>query len=108
MKANIIVRMGMIFTNEEMQRIQVKSMDGEPEIIVDLHRLCRSQARRFVKNIIALIRGAFFLELIHGFNHGTALRDMFRNETAALSDRVVSAKPVDFNDGATMLCIAAC
>ena len=64
-----------IFTAEEMKRIQ-KRMEKQEIVTVDLHGMKCADAKRVVKNIIALHQGAFLLELIHGYNGGTSLKRM--------------------------------
>lgn len=59
------------------KRIQtVENHDGGVQVIVDMHGLTVAQARRLLNNIIAMIRRPFQLEIIHGYHHGTAIRDM--------------------------------
>ena len=53
---------------------------GATKIRADLHKLSTSNAKRFVKNIIAVSRDELDVELIHGFNHGTAIKEMLMND----------------------------
>ena len=84
MKTTIIARLGMIFSQDDINRITVKDeVEKNLQVIVDVHGMKCSQAKRFINNIINAIRSAFKLVIIHGYNHGTAIKDMlaegFRN-----------------------------
>ena len=77
---NIEFRLSLILTKEDMKRLKIKERDGVKEITIDLHRMSCSQAKRFINNIINLVRESCRLILIHGYNHGTALKDMIRSD----------------------------
>lgn len=70
----ISTKLQMIFTKNEISRLSIKEKPGEKvQIIVDVHGIKCSQARRFINNIINSIRESFKLIIIHGYNHGTAI-----------------------------------
>lgn len=91
-------RLGSIFTEDELRRINVHEGDL-PSVTVDVHGMGCLEAKTFLKNVIALLRGAFKLVVIHGFNNGTAIRDMVRREK--LSSKVTAVHSWYWNDGVT-------
>ena len=95
------MREEMIFTQEELKRIR-KSRSNT--IYADIHGMNCKQARRFLRNLIAVHREAFTLTVIHGYHHGTSLRDMIAAET--LSQREQSKRIKKGNPGQTEVVIA--
>lgn len=77
--------------------------NGNVVVRLDLHYLTCSSCKKIIKNVIAITRSDFTFLIIHGQNHGTAIRDMVRNEV--LSERIVSRIVPDFG-GATILKVA--
>lgn len=103
-KAKLINRFKMIFTNSEIERISFDMKDENIETIkVDVHGLKCASAKRFINNIINLIMDAFKLIVIHGFNHGTAIRDMLRGNF--FNHKVENLFCIVENDGVTYLVI---
>ena len=79
--AAVASRMQMIFTAEEMNRMDISAdQNTVTEITVDVHGLKCTEARNLINNLINLIRGAFRLVVIHGYNHGMAIKTMLHNE----------------------------
>ena len=77
MTKDITKKFRMIFTAEDIKRIRISETDtGESKITIDVHGMKCSQAKRFIGNVINLVHSAFHLVIIHGFNHGTAIKDM--------------------------------
>ncbi len=95
----------MIFTEEELSRISIQEPpDCVPHIIADVHGMKCHQAKRFINNIINVIKSAFRLDIIHGYNHGTAIKDMLAEN---LINNHISEKHQDSaNQGVTHLVIA--
>ena len=85
-------RMNVCFDNE-----------GETLVTINLHFLSGDAVRRMVRNVIAVVRCPFKLRLVHGYNHGTALRDLIMAEP--FSTRVTDRCLID--PGTSMLTIAA-
>ena len=94
----------LIFTKEELNRIK-KMYNATKGVTVtaDIHGMDRYQAKRFLKNIIALNREPFNLNIIHGYNHGTVLKEMIQKET--LSNRVYKKHSFAENMGMTELIV---
>ncbi|WP_026523263.1 Smr/MutS family protein [Butyrivibrio sp. MB2005] len=97
-------KLSMILTKEEMDRISYRK-EGNNEVVLkaDLHEMKYKQAYRFVKNLIALSQGVFELDLVHGHNHGTVLRDMIHNDLN--SPRIKSKTLLWWNEGETLVAI---
>ena len=79
--------------------------NGIPNIRLDVHGLKVREAKVFILNVVNVIRGRMVLEVIHGFNHGTAIRDMLAGEnfSGRLTERYCPGK----NPGMTNMRIAA-
>lgn len=99
-------RLGMVFTNEEIGRLTINEIDeNNIRIVADVHGMKCSQARRFINNIINIVRTPFQLIIIHGYKHGTAIKDMFSRN---FCNTHVSEKHLDsYNQGVTHMLIAA-
>ena len=72
----LIMRLSMILTVDDLKRIEVDEGKGGTLIKADVHGLKCREAKRLINNIINVIRQAFHLIVIHGYNHGTAIKDM--------------------------------
>lgn len=71
----------MIFTADEICRLTItEGKNNKARIIANVHGMKCSQARRFINNIINTVRTAFQLIIIHGYNHGTAIKDMLADD----------------------------
>ena len=89
-----------VFSRDDIQRFSV--VDGE--LYVDVHGLTCPKAQRLLKNTIALLRGDITIYVIHGYNHGHAIKEMLRN--TKLSRRNYQTQHVDWNPGMTKLVVA--
>ena len=98
-------RLGMILTQEEIKRIIFKlDAEGRDEITMDLHKLTVKEAKRLIGNVIAIERGECNMNLIHGYNHGTAIRTMIMDD---LNSPRIRAKSREMrNPGLTRIKIA--
>lgn len=95
------VAMKMVLKNDEIKRIHPTGTG----LSVDLHKLSVRDARRLVRNIIAISRDSMDLEVIHGYHHGTAIKEMLHTEK--LSNRISGMEGVKGNLGRTILHVAA-
>lgn len=97
-------RLKMVLTDTDMRRLSITN-SGSLSITVDVHGMHCNQARRFINNIINIVQSAFQLIVIHGYNHGTAIKDMLSN---SFSNTHITDQYVDFyNPGITHMQIAA-
>ena len=61
----------------EKKRVSYRvNVDGYMEVILDVHGLKCRQAKRIINNILNGVMQRIHLTIIHGFNHGTAIREM--------------------------------
>lgn len=99
-------RLKMVFTQEEIDRLTISEIDeSEIRIVADVHGMKCYQARCFINNIINTVRIAFQLIIIHGYNHGTAIKDMLAEN---FSNTHVTEQHLDpYNLGVTHMLIAA-
>ena len=80
-----------------------KSENGEQYICYDVHGLSKAKAKKNIKNIIAVIPDEFVLNIIHGYNHGTKIKEMlYCNQ---LSERITKRESLVYNPGSTFLSI---
>lgn len=99
----ITKKMRMIMTEQELSKIRIMETGEQVVVTVDLHGLSCSEARRFINNTICLIKQSFVFRIIHGYNHGTALKDMIWDNLA--NSRVKEKKNDLCNPGLTYLSI---
>lgn len=99
-------RLRIVFTDEEISRLTISEFDERRiRIVADVHDMKCNQARRFINNIINTVRVAFQLIVIHGYNHGTAIKDMLAQN---FSNTHITEKLADpYNQGVTHMLIAA-
>ena len=99
-------RLRIVFTDEEISRLTISEVDERRiRIVADVHGMKCNQARRFINNIINTVRVAFQLIVIHGYNHGTAIKDMLAQNFSNTHITVKHADP--YNQGVTHMLIAA-
>lgn len=100
----IVYRMEFL-TPEDPDRIKtVDTEDGDILVSVDLHGLSVLEAKRLLNNIIAMIRRPFSLEIIHGYHHGTAIRDMIYKDFS--NPKMKSCKVNVYNPGISLAEVA--
>ena len=97
----VVERCKYLMCVEDVGRIKV----SEDRIQIDLHGMTRAEAKRSIKNIIALSPIAFTLDVIHGYNRGTVIKDMIQEEE--LSSRVYHKWLAPGNPGRTFIEVAA-
>lgn len=95
-----IKKFEFVFSKDDLQRFNV--VDGE--LYIDVHGMTCPVAQRFLKNTLALLKGAMNIYVIHGYNHGCAIKEMLRN--TPLSYRQYQVQHVDWNPGMSRLVIA--
>lgn len=90
--------------DKDTRRVKVSKGDyGDIIVTVDLHGMQKEAARQLIKRIIELNSFGFSLEVIHGFNHGTVLRNMVNKEIKSI--RIVDRYSDPWNPGSTYLTI---
>lgn len=97
-------RMEFLLPEGSERRLVAEEENGQVKVTVDVHGLSASQAKRLINNIIVAIRRSFELVVIHGYHHGTAIRDMIYRE---LENPKIQQKHLEFwNPGITTMTIA--
>ena len=96
-------KLEFLFTKELLGRISYP--EQEDMVVIDLHYLTCRDAEKLVKNVIALTDGSFTMELIHGYNSGTKIKELLY--TSEISSRIKDRKSPGYNLGVTQLTIAA-
>ncbi len=69
-----------VVNKDNIDRIIVYENKRSIRVVVDLHRLKKWETRILLTNIINIVSEPIELVVIHGFNHGTVLRDYVREE----------------------------
>lgn len=102
----VYTRLRLILSTEELARLTInKTVDNCIQIVVDVHGMRCYEARRFINNIINAVRCKVRLEVIHGYNHGTAIKDML---TSDFANSHIEEQYLDRNNqGMTHMLIAA-
>lgn len=72
-------KLQMVFTPDEINRLTISDANDVIHIIVDVHGMKCSQAKKFINNIINVVHSTFKLIVVHGYNHGTAIKNMLAN-----------------------------
>ena len=97
-----IACINFIVYGNDSWRIQVaKNSHGDPSITYDAHGQTVREAKRTIENIINITRSPLHLKVIHGYNRGTAIKDMLALEQfpGRLADRFCPAG----NPGVTVM-----
>ena len=98
-------KMTFLMCGDDLCRISTSEEAGVRTIYIDLHGLSKKCAIRMIQNTIAMFRGDFRLELVHGYNHGTAIKEYIYKEMK--NNRVINKQSPNYNPGITELMIAA-
>lgn len=98
--------MDFVIFGEDRWRVTVDlDAHGVPDITYDAHGQSVLDARRAIRNIVNITRSPLSVSVIHGYRHGTAIKDMLGKEN--FSGRVSERYCPKGNPGATVLHIAA-
>lgn len=103
-KNQIYQLLSIVLTKGDMNRINVQDETANIQVEVDVHGLKCCQAKRFINNLINIIRAEFRLIVIHGYNHGTAIKDMLAN--SFINSHVVEMYSDIYNKGVTYIQVA--
>lgn len=93
----------MVLTEGEKNRIRIINENENIQIIVDVHGLKTHEAKRLINNLVVMLRGSFELKIIHGYNHGTSIKEMIWNEFK--NKKVVNKLADKSNLGVTYLAV---
>ena len=96
----------VIFGENEWRLYQATiRSDGTPSITLDVHWLTKNEAKRLIMNVINVLHNTVNLEVIHGYNHGTAIKEMLADEN--FDGRLTERYCPEYNPGITKMRIAA-
>ncbi|MCM1267097.1 MAG: hypothetical protein NC302_04255 [Bacteroidales bacterium] len=102
----IRTRLKMVLIQKELDRISISETENRRiRITADVHGMKCYEARRFINNIINIVRVAFQLVIIHGYNHGTTIKEMLAQNFS--NDHIYEQFPDPRNQGVTHILIAA-
>lgn len=99
------IRLTTILSKSDMKRITIKTKKGMIKIYADVHGMKVWEAKRFINNILNLMKEAIELIIIHGYKHGSAIKEMLENEFN--NGHVKSITPDRDNQGVTHILAAA-
>lgn len=78
-------KMTFLMCGDDLCRIRTEQdEDGIIKVIIDLHGMSKKNAIRMITNIMVLFRFKFRLEVVHGYNHGTAIKEYIYNELSPI------------------------
>lgn len=96
-------RLEKIFTQDEISRLAIREKQSDVQIVVNVHGLKCFQVRQLLNNLISVMRMKFHLLVIHGYNHGTAIKNMLGNDFQ--NCHVTKLYPDPFNKGVTHISV---
>ena len=103
-KDRIFENMKQFMKQEDISRVRIyESESGDIRVKVDVHGFDKRGTKAFVGNIIALIRRPFKMNVIHGYNRGTVLKDFINGEY--INKRITGRRVLPDNPGVTVLSI---
>ena len=91
-------RIKLVLPGKDIERLDFSLTDV---VTVDVHGLSLNNTIRLLKNITCICRQSFTLRIIHGFNHGTKLKEAVRRE--GMFSRSYKIIPDQTNPGVTIL-----
>ena len=94
-------RIKLVLSETDVERMDFTVDDV---VTVNVHGLTRNGMVRLLRNISCICRQSFTMRIIHGFNHGTVLKDTVRTEGVFM--RTYKIVPDQTNPGVTMLVFA--
>lgn len=105
MAKQVYDRVLFILYGEDVWRVRVDvDENGVIVIRVDLHGKKCVEALKIIRQIITIIQIPFTLDIIHGYNHGTAIKDMIWNQVK--HTRIQEKFCNEWNPGETFLRLA--
>lgn len=100
-KRDIISKLNLIFSAKDVDRFKINDSNNTIAIILDVHGYSCREARRVINSLISICRGAFILKIIHGYNHGTAIKEMLWKDH--FNPRFANIRSVKGNPGMSVI-----
>lgn len=102
----VMSKLQFVVYGEDLNRVQViQGRDGEMVIRINTHEMKCKAANRVLNNIISMFKCPFTLDVIHGYNHGTVIKDMIQDNI--INQRIIAKKVLEYNPGETLIKVAA-
>lgn len=100
-------KLRLIFTEKDIRRISLNKIQTNNLVVtIDVHGMKCYEAKRFINNLVnLLLQTDFQLIVIHGYRHGTSIKDMLA--TNYDNNRVYKQHIDPNNQGVTHMYIAA-
>ncbi len=100
----IMERMSFVLHGEYLRRVNIFTNEADETVIkVDLHGMCRESAQKSLNNIIAIFRMPFILDVVHGYNGGTVIKETIYS---LKSPKIREHRSPNWNPGETLMRIA--
>lgn len=99
----VVDRIRFLIYGDAAWRVNVlKDADEKPYIVLNAHGMTVAETRKMINDIVRLIYcDTIGIKVIHGFNHGTAIKDMIASES--FGDRLVRKYTPGSNPGVTYM-----
>ena len=105
-RKEIMNKVGFVVFGKDAEKVWLKQTDdGKWCLFFDAHGLTVPEAKKILKNIIAILPISITLVFIHGYHSGTALKSMVRSENFGY--RLQGISTPWYNPGESHLQIAA-
>ena len=104
MKEKVNDYLSFLFYGEDSWRTSSCVINGMCHVTLDVHGLKAIDAMRMIKNTICAIPYDMELEVIHGYNGGTAIKDSIREQL--LWDSITGIESPWYNPGVTYINVA--
>lgn len=100
-------RFHLLLKKSDLEKISMETNkdNNERVVVVNVHNLGTKDAKILLTNVIALNKEGFTIEVIHGYNHGTAIKEMIGSRLN--SSRIKEIKGCAHNPGVTFLMTSA-
>lgn len=98
-------RLSFFLYGEDAERVTVKREDGIWKVRYDAHGKDVLHAKRDIANLISSMTGGALISIVHGYNKGTAIKNMLRK--CDFGKRVLSVASPSFNPGVTNITVGA-
>ncbi len=101
----IMERMTFILNGDDLHRVHVqRDNEGNIILVIDVHEMKVAEAKKILNHIIIMYRFPFKLRVVHGYNHGTAIKDMIAEQLD--NKRIISKEVEVYNPGITTIQLA--